>query len=95
MDNIKVIMKEYNDSFAQDKDAARHIREKIIIPNINRDVVILDFTDIDSTTQSFIHALISEIFQIGGEEMLNKFEFKNCSPSVKSLITTVINYSID
>lgn len=82
--------------FAENKDQARVVREKIksqLSPGDEK--VILDFSKVDSTTQSFIHALISEFFQKNGESALELFEFKNCSKPVKSLITTVINYSLE
>ena len=81
--------------FAENKDQARSIRESIKTNvDYQNDGVILDFGNVDSTTQSFVHALISSFFQEHGEDALNFFEFKNCNKPVKSLITTVINYSI-
>ena len=82
--------------FAENKDSAKSIREDIKYHHFPLcEVVIFDFKGVDSTTQSFIHALISEFFQKHGEGALEMFEFKNCSKSVKSLITTVINYSLE
>ena len=84
--------------FAENKDIARDIREKTIKPIFNTktdEEIILDFSGVDSTTQSFIHALLSEFFQVAGESALNRFEFRECSKAVKSLITTVINYSLE
>jgi len=93
-----VIVKIYDicGDFAENKDQARVVREKIksqLSPG--DDKVILDFSKVDSTTQSFIHALISEFFQKNGESALELFEFKKCSKPVKSLITTVVNYSLE
>jgi hypothetical protein len=84
-------------SFAENKDIARDIREKLIRPEFDnsKEVILLDFTGVDSTTQSFIHALLSDFFQKYGEAALDRFEFKKCSKPVKSLITTVINYSLE
>jgi hypothetical protein len=92
-----VKLKDKCGSFAEDKDIARDIREKIIRPSFDKtgEVIILDFSGVDSTTQSFIHALISDFFQKYGEHALDRFEFKRCSKSVKSLITAVINYSLE
>lgn len=82
--------------FAENKDIARELREKHIkIWLESGESIILDFYGIDSSTQSFVHALLSEIFQIKGEAMLDLFEFKNCNKAIKSLITTVINYSLE
>ena len=83
-------------SFAEDKDIARDIRQKEIMSAIERsEVIILDFTDVDSSTQSFMHALFSQAFQDLGESALTRFEFRNCSKAIQSLVTTVINYSLE
>jgi len=51
-------------SFAENKDIARDIRVKEIIPALDKnEEVTLDFKDVDSATQSFIHALISDIIR--------------------------------
>ena len=82
--------------FAENKDIARNIRHEISpIYNSTNEIITFDFSNVDSSTQSFIHALISEFFQNNGESALERFEFKNCSKPVKSLITTVINYSLE
>lgn len=81
--------------FAENKDKARCIREKIKKECPPDEKIVLNFSGVDSTTQSFIHALLSEFFQISGEDALERFEFKKCSKPVKSLITTVINYSLE
>lgn len=82
--------------FAENKDKAREIRSQIKEVYAREDeTIILDFKGVDSTTQSFIHALLSSFFQNYGESALEKFEFKNCSNAVKSLISTVISYSLE
>lgn len=82
--------------FAENKDKAREIRNNIEpIFERTKESMVLDFNGVDSTTQSFIHALLSIFFQNHGEEALNRFEFKDCSVPVKSLIGTVINYSLE
>jgi len=82
--------------FAENKDKARQIRTEIKkIYDKENEIIILDFKGVDSTTQSFIHALLSSFFQNHGEAALDKFEFKNCSKAVKSLISTVISYSLE
>lgn len=83
-------------SFAENKDEAKKIREDYLKNAIkDNEKIILDFQHVDSSTQSFVHALISEIFQEGGEKTLKKIEFSNCNKAIKSLITTVINYSLE
>lgn len=93
--NIKI--SDYCGNYAENKDHARTIRQNYIIPALKSETeeIILDFNGIDSSTQSFIHALISEAFQTYGKEVLKRIEFKNCNKSVQSLITIVINYSLE
>lgn len=91
-------IKEHCENFAENKDIAKQIREKHIKPYIlssNSPIIALDFEDVDSSTQSFIHALISGLFQDYKEKALDYFEFKNCNKAIKSIITTVINYSLE
>jgi len=50
--------------FAENKDLARKIRMEEIVPALdNGQEVILDFENIDSATQSYIHALISDLIR--------------------------------
>ncbi len=46
-------------------------------------------------TQSFIHALISDILRTNGEDALGLLEFKNCIGIVQGIISTVVQYSLD
>jgi hypothetical protein len=80
-------------TFAENKDIARDIRLKDIIPALDKgDSVILDFEGIDSATQSFIHALISDLFRKYGNEVLDKVEFKSCNEITRELISIVTDY---
>ena len=83
--------------FAENKDAARDIREGTIRRAVaDQDFpIVLDFKGVGSSTQSFVHALISDIFQTSGEDALIFFEFANCNKAIKSLIATVIDYSLE
>ncbi|MFA4854144.1 MAG: DUF4325 domain-containing protein [Candidatus Omnitrophota bacterium] len=83
-------------SFAEDKDIARKIRVREIIPALKKDnKIILNFAKIEGTTQSFIHALISEVMRSEGIEILDKIEFKSCAETVKSIINIVVDYMQD
>ncbi len=84
-------------TFAENKDKARDLREEKIKPAFSSsdEKITLDFSGVDSSTQSFIHALISHFFQSYGEDALERFDFKGCNKTIKSLITTVINYSLE
>ncbi len=94
---MKILIKEYCGSFAENKDQAHDIRENYIRPVLETtdEVIVLDFSGVDSSTQSFVHALISGFFQDLGEEALERFEFHKCTKAVKSLVATVINYSLE
>ncbi|MEK6974195.1 MAG: STAS-like domain-containing protein [Nanoarchaeota archaeon] len=83
-------------SFAENKDIAKKIRIKEILPilDANSDI-ILDFKDVESATQSFIHALISDVIRKHGIEVLDKITFKNCNITVKKIIEIVIEYMQD
>ena len=80
-------------AFAENKDAARDIRKTIIIPALENDQeVILDFEGINSATQSFVHALISDLFRSYGNEVLDRISFRKCSPAIMQIITIVVDY---
>jgi hypothetical protein len=80
-------------SFAENKDLARDIRLKKIIPALEKgEDVILDFEKIGSATQSFIHALISDLLRKYGDNVLDKISFKSCSETVRKIIIIVIDY---
>ena len=80
-------------SFAENKDLAREIRRELILPVLEAGGnVILDFSDVNSTTQSFIHALISELIRDFGIDVLDRITFKSCNDTVKKLVSIVIEY---
>jgi len=82
--------------FAEDKDIAASLREKQIRPAIAAGGnVVLDFAGITLATQSFVHALISDLLRTQGEGVLDKIEFKNCVPGVKGIVETVVQYSLE
>lgn len=80
--------------FAENKDIARDLRLNQIIPALEKNDadVVLDFSGIDSATQSFIHALISDLIRKQGPEVLDRMSFKSCNETVKKIINIVINY---
>ena len=80
-------------TFAENKDFARELRRDIIIPAFKAGGdVILDFSGVESTTQSFIHALISEIIREFGIVVLDRMPFKGCNEDVRKIISIVIEY---
>ncbi len=95
MNPLTIRISDLTGNFAENKDKAKDLREQKVMPTIAKGGhVILDFADVDSTTQSFIHALISKVFQDKREKAFTLIEFKNCSGPVKSLVSTVVNYSL-
>ena len=79
--------------FAENKDTARTMRLEYILPALNEGSdLILDYSKVDSTTQSFTHALISDAIRTFGPEVFDKISFKNCSESVKRVVGIVAEY---
>ena len=79
-------------AFAENKDIARDIRTNSILPALEAEEIVLDFEQVESTTQSFIHALISDLIREKGDEVLDKITFKNCSETVQKIIGIVVEY---
>lgn len=84
---------DYAGGFAENKDAARQIREDYLLPVLKKsEIIVLDYEKVDSTTQSFTHALITEAIRVHGSDILDKIIFKNCNDSVRQIIEIVIQY---
>lgn len=80
-------------SFAENKDKARDIRILEITPILEQgESIVLDFEHIDSITQSFTHALLSELIRNYGIDVLDRISFKNCNPTVSKVIEIVVEY---
>ena len=81
-------------SFAENKDVARNIRVTTIIPTLQKgEDVTLDFSGVNFSTQSFMHALLSAAITELGAEILDRMIFKNCNENVQGLINIVVEYS--
>lgn len=79
--------------FAENKDIARDIRIKYITPLLERNgEITLDFKGVESATQSFVHALISELIRSFGSGILDNIYFKNCNKSIREIINIVVDY---
>ena len=80
-------------NFAEDKDKARDTRLNHILPALDRgEEVIIDFEGIDGATQSFIHALISDLLRKYGNDVLDRLYFRSCNETVQKIINIVIDY---
>jgi hypothetical protein len=91
---MKIIaIRDHAGAFAENKDTARELRLSEIIPSLERgEEVVLDFSGVDATTQSFIHALISDLMRKHGASVLDRLEFKSCNETVRKIITIVVDY---
>ncbi len=80
-------------AFAENKDIARDLRIHTIVPLLkNGEKIVIDFHGVEGATQSFIHALISDLIRQNGPEVLEKISFKNCDESIKKIINIVATY---
>ena len=90
---MKINIFELAGAFAENKDVARKIRIDHLEPALAAsEDIILNFEQVSGTTQSFVHALISELFRKFGNSVLDHIEFKNCNETVKKIITLVADY---
>jgi hypothetical protein len=82
--------------FAENKDTAQKLRTNQILPALDAyAAVILNFEKVEGVTQSFVHALISEIIRKKGLDVLDRIYFKNCNTTVKKMISIVVDYMQD
>lgn len=80
--------------FGENKDVARRLRIKEIMPALlDGEEVVLDFGGMTGATQSFIHALIVAPMREFEEIFFEKVRFKNCSPTLKQVIQIVSEYT--
>lgn len=80
-------------NFAENKDVAKEIRLNEIMPSLERgEEVTLDFEGIDGVTQSFVHALISDVIRKHGNDVLDRIYFKSCNETVRKIINIVVEY---
>ena len=79
--------------FAENKDIARDLLIKTLVPALEKgEEIVIDFGGVEGATQSFIHALISDLIRNYGSEALDKILFENCSPTIQKIITIVTDY---
>lgn len=80
-------------SFAENKDVARDIRVREIMPALQKkEGLILDFNQVEAVTQSFIHALISDAIREHEDLALELITFKSCNETVRKIISIVVDY---
>lgn len=80
-------------AFAENKDVARALRLEEIVPALDAgEDVVLDFSGVDAATQSFVHALISDLLRKRGAAVLDRLEFKSCNETVRKIVAIVVDY---
>ncbi len=76
----------------EDVEAAESVRRQTIIPLVNSGrQVVIDFGKPRFVTQSFVHALLNEVFLIPGS--LTRLMFRGCTKSTQEAIRLVAAYS--
>jgi hypothetical protein len=80
--------------FAENKDIARDLRLHEITPALKKDSeeIVLDFAGVTGATQSFVHALISELLRQYGDTLFTRLLFKNCNPTIQQVVNIVADY---
>ena len=92
----RIYLYRYTKNFAENKDIARDLRIRKILPIINSgEDIEINFSKVKTTTQSFIHALISDVIKKRGVDIINHIYFKKCSDQVKGIISIVVDYLQD
>lgn len=92
----KIKLFEYTKDFAENKDVARALRIEKIDPELKKgNEITIDFNKVESATQSFVHALISQSIREMGESAIDKIYFKNCNSKIQTIIKIVLQYVQD
>lgn len=80
--------------FAENKEAAKRLREETLLPALNRgEDVVLDFSGVNLATQSFVHALASALIRDDSLAALDHLVFKGCNKGVRAVVSIVVDYS--
>ena len=90
----KVInMRKVAGDFAENKDIAKNLRIKKIMPALSKgDEVILDFDGVSGATQSFVHALISDPIREFKNVAFDNLAYKNANDDIREIISIVYHY---
>ena len=86
-------MRSYIGDFAENKDIAKKLRIEQIMPALSkRNDVELDFDGVNGSTQSFIHALISDPIREFKDVAFDNLIFKNANKDIQAVISVVYRY---
>ena len=90
---MEIRIKDYAGEFGEDKDAAKVIRRKQIVPAIERgEAVTLDFAGMTGVTQSFVHALIAEPIMRFRERAFEQLFYLDANEQIAEIIAIVYRY---
>lgn len=77
---------------AENVELAKQLKERALLPKVNNgEMLIIDWEGVRFVTQSFVHALLSDVFKVRGS--LTRLSFRNCNNSVEESIRMVAAYS--
>lgn len=86
-------MRSYIGDFAENKDIAKKIRIEQIMPALSqRDEIEIDFDGVNGSTQSFIHALISDPIREFRDTAFDNLAYKNANDDIQAVISVVYRY---
>lgn len=88
-----IILKKEAGEFCENKDIAKKLREEVIMPTLDKGgSITFDFDGVIGATQSFIHALISDVIRKFQDYAFDNLFYKNTSPEIQKIISIVYNY---
>ena len=89
-----ILSEKFNDTHLGSRFNGASLREQIKPLLDNEEKVVLDFTDIELATQSFLDEIFGIFVRAFGTEYIKgKLLIENVSPSIKKTINSVIAYS--
>lgn len=74
---------------------ARELREELGNLLTHADEVVLDFTGMKSTTQSFIDELVGVLVLQHGPDIVQRLVFKGCADDIKEILNFVVSSRAD
>ena len=74
---------------------ARELREDVEQLLAHADEVVLDFTGMKSTTQSFIDELVGVLVLQHGPDIVRRVVFKGCAEDIREILSFVVSSRTD
>ena len=79
--------------FEEDVEEAARVRDEVIARALDTgNLIVLDFSGIRVTTQSFVHSLIYKLLR-DDERILSDLSVANCSGATREVILTIEGYA--